>query len=414
MKRLCILLSVLILLSSAVHSQNQNSSANTEPLLSKFSFSGLKRTKESFLQQEFSSYIGKPLTSKVLAKFESDLQALNIFSSIKFTMLPEAEDSAELLIIVTEKVSFIPLPFAMYSSSTGFMMGGFIMDMNAGGQKDMFVTGLIWAPDKIMAMGTYAHPPKTGVPGFSVFGSVSKQESKLRNADGEDLLKFESFNANAIGNILFKLNRYNSASTGLGYSGFFPSDTDFHSDIYLRNRALTNASWNISDKNWNGVFLSETSFGLRGQLSIDNKSHVVTEFAASAKIQQPVVQKLRLNIEAGGGIVIEPLITDGLGNGNARVAILDDGFSSDRIAGLSSGFEYAFLQTKKIGTFSVYGDYQFVFARDFDDSLVFCQGFNSGMKVYMKGLAFPAVSMGLAYNATKNKFYFSGSFGVSF
>jgi hypothetical protein len=36
------------------------------------------------------------------------------------------------------------------------------------------------------------------------------------------------------------------------------------------------------------------------------------------------------------------------------------------------------------------------------------------MKVYMKGLAFPAVSMGLAYNATKNKFYFSGSFGVSF
>ena len=235
----------------------------------------------------------------------------------------------------------------MYSSSTGFMLGGFIMDMNAGGQKDMFVTGLIWAPDKIMAMGTYAHPPKTGVPGFSVFGSVSKQESKLRNADGEDLLKFENFNANAIGNILFKLNRYNSASAGLGYSGFFPSDTDFHSDIYLRNRALTNASWNISDKNWNGVFLSETSFGLRGQLSIDNKSHVVTEFAASAKIQQPVVQKLRLNIEAGGGIVIEPLITDGLGNGNARVAILDAGFSSDCIAGLSSGFEYAFLQTKK-------------------------------------------------------------------
>lgn len=403
-----------MLLSSAAHSQNQTPVTASEPQLSKLSFSGLKRTKESFLQQEFSSYIGKPLTPKVLAKFESDLQALNIFSSIKFTKISESEESAELLITVTEKVSFIPLPFAMYSSSTGFMMGGFIMDMNAGGQKDMFVTGLIWSPDKTMAMGTYAHPPKNGVPGFSVFGSVSKQESKIRNADGENLLKYENFTANASGNILFKLNRYNNASAGLGYSGFFPSDKDLHSEIYLRNRGLANAGWNISDKNWNGVFLSETSFGLKGQLSIDNKSHVVTELTASAKMQQPVVQKLRVNIEAGGGIVIEPLITDGLGKGNARVAILDDRFSTDRIAGLSSGFEYAFLQTKKIGTFSAYGDYQFVFARDFDDSLVFCQGFNSGMKVYMKGLAFPAVSMGLAYNATKNKFYFSGSFGVSF
>ena len=70
MKRLCILLSVLMLLSSAVHSQNQIPVTASEPQLSKLSFSGLKRTKESFLQQEFSSYIGKPLTTKVLAKFE--------------------------------------------------------------------------------------------------------------------------------------------------------------------------------------------------------------------------------------------------------------------------------------------------------------------------------------------------------
>ena len=64
--------------------------------------------------------------------------------------------------------------------------------------------------------------------------------------------------------------------------------------------------------------------------------------------------------------------------------------------------------------FSIFGNYEFVFAQEFDDSLLFCQGFNTGMKVYLKGLAFPALSMGLAYNATKNKFYFSGSFGVSF
>ena len=416
---------LLVMMSSAAHGQNgssqqqssfQNgeSGAASEGLLQKITFQGLKRTKDSYLQGELETFINRPLTPKTMSVIESDLQAMNLFSSINIEKIPASDGNLELKITVKEKITFIPLPFAMYSSGTGFMCGGFVMDMNAGGQKDMFVTGLLWSLDNTMVMGLYSHSPKIGLPGFRLIGSVNNQTRRLKNSDGDTLLKYEHFGANASGSILFKLNRYNNLDAGLGYAGFFPKDQDIHKDLYVRNRGIASAGWNIMDKEWNGVFLSETSFGLDGKISLDNKAHATTSVTSTLKIQQPLIQKLRLNIDGGAGIVFNGLITDGLGKSSARVTILEDKFSTPKIAGAATGLELAFLHIEKIGTFSIYGNYEFVFAQEFDDSLLFCQGFNTGMKVYLKGLAFPALSMGLAYNATKNQFSFAGSFGVSF
>ncbi len=366
------------------------------------------------MQDSFKSYIGMPYNSKTRNNLESDLQAMNLFSSIEFSPSFIEVDSVELNVIVKEKITFIPLPFAMYSSSSGFMLGGFVMDMNAGGQKDNFVTGLIWSPDNTMLLGLYSHAPKIGTPGFSVFASTGKRDSYIKNSDGDEILKIENFHASLGASLLLKLNRYNNLDLGLTYNGFFPYDTDIHPDAYRRNKFGLNSGWKISDQNWNGVFLSETSFGLGGRINIDTNAHLSEALSASIKLQQPIFPKLRLNILSGAAIVFNGLITDYLQKGSGAVTILHDNFSTPKIAGASSGLEFALFQHEKIGTISIYGNYEFVFAQEFDDSLLFCQGLNVGSKVYFSGLAFPAISMGLAYNATKNKYYFSGSFGVSF
>ena len=431
-RRLFILFSILMMMSSVAHSQNLNPSESSSsrdaslsapseslpnqngPVISKITFTGLKRTKESFLEDSLKSYIGKRWNSKTKSNLESDLQAMNLFSTIDFSSSFADGGTVELNVSVKEKIAFIPLPFAMYSSSTGFMVGGFVMDMNAGGQKDMFVTGLLWSLDNMMVLGLYTHAPRIGAPGFRVYGTTGKQNYLIRNSDGDQLLKIENFNASLGSSILFKLDRYNNLDCGLTYQGFFPYDTDVHPDAYRRNKFGANTGWKISDQNWNGVFLSETSFSLNGGANIDTKAHVSEVLSASIKVQQPLFSKLRLNVLSGAGIVFNGLITDNLQKGSGAVTILDDKFSSPKIAGAASGLEFAVFQHKKIGTISIYGNYEFVFAQEFDDSLLFCQGFNVGSKVYLSGLAFPAVSMGLAYNATKNKFYFAGSFGVSF
>lgn len=424
----------LLMMSSAAHSQNsgqqlqfslqagqsgaasESDSEEFSPGLSKITFSGLKRTHDWFLQEQLSSYIGKNPDKKTLSSIESDLQALNLFSEIHMELSEDSQSSGrELKITLKEKISFIPLPFAMYSSSSGFMAGAFIMDMNAGGKKDMFVTGLMWAFDRQMLVGMYRNSPRIGTPGYLLSASLAKQKLGINDSDGNEFFKVENFYASAIAKILFKLDRFNSFGAGLGYSGFFPRDDEsLYYDIYARNAGLASLDWSISENNWNGTFLSETAFAASASFLLDNKLRPVTNLALSARVQQPLVQKLRLNIEGGAAMVLNGLVIDGLRKSSARVTIMNDKFVTEKIAGSSTGLEYAFLQTKKIGTFSIYGNYEFLFAEDIDQSLLFCQGFNTGMKVYLKGLAFPALSMGLAYNATKNIFYFAGSFGVSF
>ena len=432
-RRFFLLFSILMMMSSVAHSQNLNPdksapspasgvSAPSEslpdqngPVISKIIFKGLKRTKESFMEDSFKSYIGKRYNSKTKNNLESDLQAMNLFSSMEFSSSFAEGGSVELTVSVKEKIAFIPLPFAMYSSSSGFMAGAFIMDMNAGGKKDMFVTGLMWAFDRQMLVGMYRNSPRIGTPGYLLSASLAKQKLGINDSDGNEFFKVENFYASAIAKILFKPDRFNSFGAGLGYSGFFPRDDEnLYYDIYARNAGLASLDWSISENNWNGTFLSETAFAASASFLLDNKLRPVTNLALAARVQQPLVQKLRLNIEGGAAMVLNGLVIDGLRKSSARVTIMNDKFVTEKIAGSSTGLEYAFLQTKKIGTFSIYGNYEFLFAEDIDQSLLFCQGFNTGMKVYLKGLAFPALSMGLAYNATKNIFYFSGSFGVSF
>ena len=433
-KKLCFLFSVFMMMSSVAHGQNLNTTAapsfkeksqgapsespadeSFSSQISKITFSGLKRTKDSFLQESLKSYIGRPFNEKLQNELESDLQTMNLFSTIEINPSIQSDGSTELFINVKEKISFIPLPFAMYSSSTGFKAGAFLMDMNTFGKKDMTIAGLMWSPKTIMSVGMFKHAPKIGAPGFMVAGNLSKATSIICDSNGDDVLEFDNFNAGISTSILFKLDRYNSLDAGVGYGGMFLNgDYDFCDDLYDRNKGRIFTSWKIEDNNWNGVFLSSTSFSADAAASFDNKARLVSQLTVAGKIQQPLIPKLRLNIDTGAGIVLNGLVTDGLSRGTGRVTILDDEFTTEKIAGLSSGLEFALLQLRKIGTFSIYGNYEAVFAQEIDDSLVFCQGFNVGSKVYLSGLAFPAMSIGLAYNATKNKFYFSGSFGMSF
>ena len=383
--------------------------------ISRITFSGLKRTRDWFLQESLSSYIGKTPDEKTISSIESDLQALNLFSEISIKVQSENEAlTSEVKITVKEKISFIPLPFVMYSSSSGFMAGAFVMDMNAGGKKDMVVTGLMWAWDNQMLVGMYRNAPRKGKPGYLLSANLGKQTARINDSDGNKLLEIENFNASANAKILFQLDRFNSFGAGLAYSGFFPYDKEAGDEIYTRNAGMTYADWTVSENSWNGTFLSESAFSINASFLLDNKLRPVTGLSLAVRVQQPLLQKLRLNIDGGAAVVLNGLTIDGLRKASARVTIIDDKFVTAKIAGSSTGLEYAFLKTQKIGTFSIYGNYEFCFAQDIDESLLFCQGFNTGMKVYLKGLAFPALSMGLAYNATKNIFYFAGSFGLSF
>lgn len=96
---------------------------------------GLKKTDESYVQSLLKEYCGKESSSVDAADVETVLQAEGIFSEVHVSVNEE-----KISIEVKEKITFLPLPFASYSSD-GFMGGFVLMNMNAFGRKNNIIAG---------------------------------------------------------------------------------------------------------------------------------------------------------------------------------------------------------------------------------------------------------------------------------
>ena len=114
---------------------------NQNLIVSKINFIGLKRTKDSHVQSKVSKYKGKPLSEIDMHKFETDIQLIGLFDDIHYSTEQISDTEAQINVSVKEKITFIPMPFAMYSTSTGFMAGGVVLDSNLFGKQYMFNVG---------------------------------------------------------------------------------------------------------------------------------------------------------------------------------------------------------------------------------------------------------------------------------
>ena len=93
-------------------------------VVTKINFIGLKRTKDSYMQARVKDFKGKPIGETDIHELETQIQLIGLFDEIKVSTKQISDTEAEIDVSVKEKISFIPMPFAMYSNSTGFMFGG--------------------------------------------------------------------------------------------------------------------------------------------------------------------------------------------------------------------------------------------------------------------------------------------------
>ena len=213
MKKICTILIFLVfsqaLFSQSPETQSEQESSSPEMqadqnlTVTNISFVGLKKTRNSYIQTTVKKFINEPLTDENLHDLETALQLEGLFDDIQISIAQTSNTEAEITVSVKEKITFIPLPFAMYSSSTGFKAGAFLMDMNTFGKKDMTIAGLMWSPKTIMSVGMFKHAPKIGAPGFMVAGNLSKATSIICDSNGDDVLEFDNFNAGISSSILF-------------------------------------------------------------------------------------------------------------------------------------------------------------------------------------------------------------------
>lgn len=383
-------------------------------LITEIRVAGLKKTRESHIQTLLKKYRGIPQKDLDIHAVETTLQQIGLFE--KYTVAVENAESGDAVLVITvkEKLSFIPLPFAMYSDGSA-MGGGIIMDTNAFGVQDMFMFGGFFSKSLLMGMANFSKPSLGFTkPGFSFGGSGSKKTSTFTNLDREKILVYDATSCSVHAAVSDRLTEHSSASLGVSYSQSAIDKEDeyeaFDAESY---KALTvTASWGMSTADWNGYFLSTKGLSVNGALRFYDDSF---SQAASAKlaVEQPLFSpRLRFVGHTSGALWHNEYIFQ-LGDGSSlSVAILPGDFHSAKLLGASGGLEFAFAKARW-ALFSLYASYQAAYSEDSDSTMRFTHGGTGGMRMYLSKIAFPALAFGVSYNVSLAHFKYTAAFGVS-
>ena len=418
------LLLAFILFSGIAQEQpepEQNQEQISENLIiSKINFSGLKKTRNSYVQSKVKKFIGNPLTEDELHELETAIQLEGIFNEIKIETEQISGSEAQVNVSVKEKITFIPLPFAMYSNS-GYLAGGIVLDTNAFGRKDMFMLGGFLTNTAKTGMASFSKQPKGhGIPGFSIFFSGSKRSPEFQNLDKNLILKYSDVLFNFAFTLTEKLSEHFSFANNFK---FVSSTTEEHSDFLGANPesikvGSTSLAFGYSNSDWNGIFMSTNSASISAEFGITDSDFSEFRYPLSFSFsigEQHIIftDRLRFYQKYSGFYAKDFNIALFREQDAGSVNILPGDFSTDRIIGGNLGLEVS-LKKFSWGMLSLYGDYQLVYTRDSDKEYKFEHGPNAGTRVYLAKIAFPALAMGLAYNVPHHRWQFSAAMGVSF
>lgn len=412
--------------SAGIAESTDSTEINQNLVVSKINFIGLKKTKESYILPKFKKFTGKTIAETDMHDFETAVQLEGLFDDIHISTEQISGEEAQINVSVKEKITFIPLPFAMASSS-GFMAGGIVMDTNAFGRKDMFMIGGFFSSDSMTGMASVSRPPKDNfIPGFSIFVSGSKSTPELENLEEKSVFKYKAKAFSTGFSITEKLGEHFAISNSYNFK---LCSTDDH-DKFPKNSApesirigSVSLAVGYSKSDWNGFFMSTNSASIAAEFRLTNSEDTdfryPQEYSFSIGEQHPLfTPRLRFYQKISGSYGRKNHLSQFKDKGAGSVAILPGKFKTERIVGGNAGFEVA-VKKFSWAMLSIYGDYQVVCTQDFpqpDDEkedYKFMHGPNGGVRFYLAKIAFPALAMGLAYNVTQHYWQFSAALGMS-
>lgn len=380
--------------------------------VSEVRFEGLKKTKESYVQKLLEKYTGMEEENVDIKEIETLLQAQGLFSEINVSLSSEGDETPHTVIVVKvkEKITFLPLPFASYSSD-GFMGGFMLMNMNAFGKKYTLVGGGIFSPSVQTGILAFSKPAvDIRHPGLSFYTSLSRKNLKFLDFAGNTVMDNKYFTAAADLSVSEKLLPFFTCSIGSHFDMADVLETDDYPALYQWAGTM---SFSLQNVDWNGWYLISQSANLRGELGWSSDEKLIGGCSFKGELQIPFVPRIRGILSGSGAFTYNQNEVFWLSKSSGGSSILDSKFRTDFIAGTSFTVETALLK-RKFGTVSLYGSYEYVIAHDFDDTFKSASGPGFGGKLYLQQVAFPAVVMGAAYNINRNKWQYVISVGVNF
>lgn len=413
---LCFFACPLFAQESAVPHDN---SLPTALVVSRIKITGLKRTRQSYMQSVLGKYRGIPLAELDLNDVEITLREQGLFSDITVSCGMDESGYGTLFVTVAEKISFLPVPFAMYASGTGFMGGLIVMDTNAFGVKDTYLAGGIFSSSMQTAIMAFSKPSLALTkPGFSVSGSFAHRGNKVHDGSDSLALAYRTIGGGAEISLTDKLTEHTNASIGLRYDYTHISlDDDFSAyqdDLSSYHAFSVNATWGARFSQLNEWFLSTKSVRVTARATWFFPGSWAQFASVYCSIQQNLpVRRLRVVAQGSGHYSHGAPVPLWVSQTAVGTTIMPDKFVSQKMLGAHAGLEFAVAKTK-FATFSIYGLYEQFFGEDFDGSGILNFGYSAGAKMYLAKISLPALAVGFSHNVSQNKIKFSVALGIGF
>ena len=382
---------------------------NNNSFIHGIEITGLKRTKEEYVQKLLKKYVNQPVSDIDTNDIVTELQATGIFSSISVVIDEKEDNQFYLLIGVEEKLTLTPIPlFAYYDDS--FMGGGVVIDSNAFGQNDNLILGGVWTSDSYFFIGSYSRRPvDSDHAGINVFTTVFNGTAYIEDEKGNTLREYDRLSLTSGLNISKKITDIFSINPGLSYSynnldivGYSP----FH-DILL------NLDTRLVDNKWNGWFLLNNIFDINLCYSIASEGDPLISAALKGRYDYSLYNgKMRFISNISAYSAENSKLYQFKNSGEVGISIMPSDFKSEKMLGYSEEIELGLFQ-RSFGTFSLYSNYQGIFSKNIIEDTFFQQGVSMGGRLYLLKIALPALSAGSSFNFTDNEWYTTVSFGFS-
>lgn len=394
-------------------------STREEARITRISFAGLKRTRESYMQTVLQKYLGIPARELDLGSVEVTLRDQGLFSEIAAVCEADGSGECTLRITVKEKISFLPIPFAMYSSGTGFMGGLAVIDTNAFGVRDTYLFGGAFSKSMQTAITMFSKPSLSlKKPGFNASALFVHSGSELHDGNDSLVLDYRTIGGKASVSLTDKLSEHMSAAIGARYAYTNVSleeDYAAYASVFKTHHAFSaTAEWSARFPEANEWFLSEKSIRLSGDLTFFSTGGNSQSMNAQFTFQQPLpAARLRILAKGAGHISRGEPFSMWESQAAVGTTIMPSDFASQKMLGIHLGVEFGIVKAK-IATFSIYGLYEQFFGEDFDGSGILNFGYSAGVKMYLSKIAFPALSAGVSHNLSQRRLKFSAVFGIEF
>ena len=395
----------------------ENQDVKNGALVSALKFEGLERTKKSYMFAVLGKYVGISESRIDLHEVKVTLEELELFSETEVSLKKDENGASVLFIKVKEKWSFIPVPFFMYSSSTGFMGGAFVMDTNAFGIRDNYVLGGVFSKNIQLALMAYSRPSRDiKHPGFTVGASFTRRDNEEQNLSGDKIFEYNAMTGSVYAAVSDKITAHSKINAGLRYNytnaGVKKKYSEYKEKIKSFHAITHGIGWDISFSSLNEWFMSVKSFSIDGGVTVLTSGSCAESIGLQLSIQHPLpVTRLRVLTQYALFWSNNLPVTLRPSQMVVGTTIMPDKFHGTKMGGADLGLEVGILNTKFV-MFSAYGLLEQFAGEDSDGSFVMNFGYSTGLKMYLKKLAVPAISVGVSHNLMQNEIKFSATIGM--